>query len=448
MEITLNKKDNLNATLDIKVVEADYRPIYNQKIRDYTKKVQLKGFRPGHVPVSLVEKMHGKGILVEEINQIVSKNINSYIKNNSLDILGDPLPELSSMSKIDWENQTEFQFTYKLGLLPTFDISFLNSDLNIYEISVSDKTIQETITNLRKQFGVYRDTEISETEDIIYAEAIDLGTQQIYKCILPEFRIQETQRSNFLGLTIGKKIIFDLRTTLADDATIAHVMGVDKKVAETLNGDFEITVERISHPDLAELNNEFYKKVFKGQEIDSYEVFEKQVRENVEKNYNIEATNQLYSDLFKYLISSTPIELPSAFLKDWLYASNEGKLTLEQINNEFEAYSNSLKWDLIKNKVAKDFGIQVENEDLLNRAKAGIAAQFGMDFQNLDDEMAKMVNNWADTMLKKDDGKEYRRIFQELYTEKVLETLSLQFNPKPIKVTIEEFAEIARLNKN
>lgn len=442
MEITLEKKDKVNASLKVRLKEDDYKTKYTTKLKEYGKKVQLKGFRPGHVPAGLVEKMYGKSILVDEINSIVSESINGYLKDNQVEILGDPMPNAKDMASIDWDNQKEFDFTYNLGLSPEFSLELSDKVvLEKFVINPTDKSVKETIENLRKQFGTYTDTEVIESEDMIYADATD-AAGKTYKAILPEYRIDEKAKKQFLGAKKGDVIVADIRTVLTEEAAIAHVLGVDKKDTASISGEFSFNITRISHPSNAELAEEFYGKVFRGAEIKTYEDFEAKVKENVSRNYEIESKNALFSDVFEYFTKNTKIELPEDFLKDWLYVVNEGKISKEEIATQFPSFESSLKWDLIKNFVAKQADIKVEHEEVLAKAKNLVAAQFGLADSQLDGEMAKLVDQFANNVLQRDNGKEYRRFFEEAFGEKVLEYIISKIKLKEKSVDPEEFRKM------
>lgn len=447
MEITLEKQDKVNASLKINLNEVDYKNKYEKKLKEYGRKVHLKGFRPGHVPPALIEKMYGKSILVDEINSLLTTSIQDYLKENKIDILGGPLPKTDEQTTIDWENQKDFAFTYKLGLIPEFELADLKSTQLIkYEISITDAIVKETVENLRKQFGKYTDVEEITEEDFIYAEAISKTTGKTYKCILPEDRIEKSSRILFQEKKVGDAVEADLRTILPEDTAIAHVLGIDKNEAAGLEGMFEFKIERISHQELADLDEEFYKKVFRTEESIDYETFENKIIENIQKSYTAESRNAYLNDVYEYILENTQVEIPKDFLKEWLYTVNEGKSTRDSIEDQFPAFEKSLKWDLIKNKVARDASIEVKHEEVLDRAKKMIRAQFGM-MEDASNEMDELVNQLADTYLKRDNGKEYKKIFDESYVEKVLVYLGDMCQSDVQKVDAKTFNDLRNAKK-
>ncbi len=447
MDIHLEKKDNVNASLIINITEIDYSPNYKKKLKEYGKKVQLKGFRAGMVPASLIEKMHGKTILVDEINSLVANGLNNYIKDNKLDILTDPIPEEKSIQSINWDTQKEFKFVYQIGLTPQFDIA-LSEKIKLvnYKISYTDKILKETTQNLRKQFGTYEDATISDVDDIIYADAIDQNGKE-YKAIIPQYRVSEQEKNNFIGLAQGQQFTKDVRATYVDDATIAHIFAIDKKEAAFLNGNITYTITKISHQKLAEINEEFYAKVFRGQEIASFEDFEKKLAENIDKSYEMEARNELFNTFFDYFVNNTTLELPHEFLKQHVYFSNNGKIPKETIENEYPKYEAGLKWDLIKNKIGLSNNIKIDNDEVMNKAMGIVVSQFGLSPYSLTDDMKKILVPMTEEFVKKDEGKEYRRIFDAVFNEKVVDCIASKITLLEEKVDIEKFNEILKSKK-
>lgn len=444
MNLILEKKDAVNATLKINIVESDYSPNYKARLKEYGKKVQLKGFREGMVPLSLVEKMHGKTILVEQINTLISYSINEYLKDNKLEILGDPLPDEKSVQAIDWENQKDFQFEYQLGLAPQFSIE-LSDKIKIvnYKISYTDKILKETTENLRKQFGKYEDAEISIEDDIIYADATDENGKS-YKAIIPQYRVSEAEKANFIGLTLGQTFTKNVRETYDDDATIAHIFAIDKKEAPFLNGNITYTITKISQQKLAEINEEFYAKVFRGQVIVNFADFEAKLAENIDKSYEMEARNALFNEIFDFFTANTAMELPKEFLKKWLLYSNQGKISMAQIEAEFDKFEAGLKWDLIKNKIALSNDIKIDKAEVMDRAMQVVLSQVGIAPTALDENMKNVLMSMTDNYVKKDNGKEYKRLFEQVFTEKVINFIASKIKLVEEKVDIEKFTLIQK----
>ncbi len=205
MDITLEKADETNASLKITLTPADYKPEVDKKLKDYSRKVQLKGFRPGHVPPSLVQKMYGKSILVDEINAMLSKTVTQYIRENKLQVVGDPVPDRTQADEIDWDNQTDFAFSYTLGLASEFDIDFSDlSSVTRYEIQAGEAEVDSTIADLQQRFHTQGHGEEVGDGDTIYGELKQAGTEEdtagfSAKTAFPMNQMAEDAKGQFVG---------------------------------------------------------------------------------------------------------------------------------------------------------------------------------------------------------------------------------------------------------
>ncbi|MFN3403657.1 MAG: trigger factor [Cytophagaceae bacterium] len=441
MEITLEKKDTTNARLKINLQETDYQPKVQEKVKEYSKKVQLKGFRPGKVPTSLINKMYGKSILIEEINHLLSESVTNYIRENKIAIIGEPLPEETS-EKIDWETQKSFQFTYELGLVPDFKYT-LSDKIKIqkYQIVTDDKVINETIDNLRSQFGQMSNPEESAEGDFIYGELKEKDGSFSTKTLIPTNKVQKKKLSHFIGLKKDDNIEFNIEEAFSDVAEIAHVTGLSKEEAAQKKGQFEFTVERISRSAPAELNQEFFDKVFGKDIVKDETEFRNKLTETVRENYERESDNLLSHQIRNLFVKETSIELPDDFLKRWLFVSNNGKFTMEQINKEYDLYLKELKWNLIKNRIAEDNQIKVENEEVVSKTKDMVRQQFG-GLSGMGEEMEETLNKIAENYLQQDKGKNYIRLYEQALNDKILSVIKEKVTLEDKKVSVDEFKQI------
>lgn len=442
MEITLEKQSATNATLKVNLKESDYRPKVAEKVKEYSKKVQLKGFRPGKVPASLVEKMYGKSILVEEINQILSDSITNYIRENKLQIIGEPLPDTQKSDNINWDTQKEFEFNYNLGLVPEFSLDLSpNVKLTKNVIKVEDKVVQETLENLRSQFGQSTNPEVSAEGDFLFGTLKEENGDFEFQSLFPTNKIRKSELSKFVGLKVDDKVTFEIENTFDDAADIAYVTGLSKEEAEKKQGIFSLTVSKINRSEPAELNQEFFDKVFGKDAVKSEEEFMAKLKSTIEENYQRESELLINHQIRKYYVDNTQIDLPADFLKQWLLVSNNGKITQEQIDKEFDLYLKELKWTLIKNKISEDNDIKAENDEIVGKTKEMVKQQFGgMAFgAELEETFDKITDNY----LKQDNGKNYIRMYEQLVNEKVLEAVKTKISISDKSVDVEEFRKIA-----
>lgn len=439
MEISLDKHSANQASVKIKLNEADYQPKVEAKLKDYAKKANIKGFRPGKAPVSMIKKMYGTSVLVDEINDILSSSLNTYLKEQTFKILGDPLPVFEDADKIDWKNQKEFEFEYKIGFVENIDFK-LDDSLNAiaYKVEMSDSELEEAIANLRSQYGKMTNPEVSEENDFIYGDlkSEDGSFEKTFS--LPLSKVEKKSLKKFVGVKKGDVIEMDPSKAITED--LAQTVGVEEDEVSKLSGKFTFTVQNINRTELAEFNQEFFDKLFGPDQVSSEEEMRSKVQEIISDNYNKEAA--VYSDeqLKDKIIASAKIELPEEFLKEWLFKANEGKVTTEQVEKEYPIYAKQLTWTLISNQVAKDNDIKAEHEDVIEKTKEMIREQFassGMGAQ-MEDSMDMFVDNY----LKGNEGQNYMQMLTSVQNDKVLAFAKEKAGVKEETISTDKFKEM------
>ena len=451
MDITLDKSSDTNASLKITLTPADYKPEVDKKLKDYGRKVQLKGFRPGHVPASLVQKMYGKSIMVDEINAMLSRTVSQYIRENKLQVVGDPVPDRELAGAIDWDNQTDFAFSYTLGLASEFDIDF--SDLpsvTQYEIQAGEAEIDTTIADLRQRFHSHSHGEEVADGDTIYGELKQVAAPEganyasaepfSAKTAFPMNQMAEDAKGQFVGAKKGDVVTFVLEAAFPDEKARATATGVKKDEAANLTGEFTFEIDDITRHEPAELNQEFFDKVLGAGAVENEEQLRAKVADIVRGNYTREANQLLRLDIEKTLIDSTPILLPDEFLKNWLLEVNEGKFTPEQIEEQYDDFTKSVKLQLIKNKIADQADIKVEDDEVLAVTRDMVREQFGfMGGEN--EEMNQTIDRIARNYLmdEKNNGQNYSSTYNRVYDDKVIGYAKTQMTIVTQEITVDEF---------
>ncbi|WKV12077.1 trigger factor [Marivirga harenae] len=447
MDITLNKKDNTNASIKIILNEADYQPNVEQKIKEYRKKANIKGFRPGKVPTSYVKKLYGKSILVEEINSMLSKSLTDYIKENDLKILGEPLPNQEDAAKIDWDNQKDFEFEYTLGLVEEFDIP-LNDKFKVekHTIEVTDKVMKETMDNLTKQHGDTESVDESKAEDSLEGKLSTADGEVQEKVVLPIEDAEKKAQKQFVGVKKGDEIKFDIEKTFKSAEAKSRLLGQNETDAQAASGEYILTVSDIKRTKPAEVNQELFDKVFGKDAVKTREEFDKKIKETIAENYDRETENLLNRDLVDNLVEKTKFDLPDDFLKNWLLLSNEGKITQEQIDKEYDLYTKDLRWNLIKNKIAdaNQDDIKVEHADVMDYTKKMIAEQFGA--YGMADQLGENMDSFAQNYLQGENGENYRKVYEEMLNKRVLDFIKEKISIKDKKVDLDGFKKAVDAN--
>lgn len=455
MDITLEKTTDTNASLNITLTPADYKPEVDKKLKDYGKRVQLKGFRAGHVPASIVQKMYGKSILVDEINAMLSRTVSQYIRDNKLQVVGDPVPNRQQAEAIDWDNQTDFAFSYTLGLASEFDIDFADlPSVTQYEIGAGDAEVDSTIAELRQRFHTHAhgeevgetDTIYGELKQLAAPEGTELGSASRFsaKTALPMDKMAEDAKGQFIGRKKGDVVTFVLEQAFPDEKARANATGVKKDEAANLTGEFTFLIDDITRHEPAELNQEFFDKVLGVGVVSDEAGFRAKVAEIIRGNYARESAQLLRLDIEKTILDATPILLPDEFLKNWLLETNEGKFTPEQIDEQYDEFAKSVKLQLIKNKLAEKADIKVDFNEVLDVTRAMVREQFGFAGE-ANEEMNQTIDRIARNYLmdEKNNGQNYNQTFNRVLDDKVIDYAKSQMTIVTQDVTVDEFKAIA-----
>ena len=447
MNITKENIDDLNAVLKIKIEKTDYEDKVETVLKDYRKKATIKGFRPGMVPIGLIKKMYGKAVQIDEINKIVTENIQKYITDEKLEILGDPLPKVDEQDKIDFDTQQDFTFSFELGLTPVFELKLSKKNkVNQYDIIVDEKMRSQYLENYTRRYGGLKKAEQIEERDVVKGriEAIDENGN-----VIPEGpSVEETSlgidiikdgkiKKEFIGKNIHDTIDFDLKKAFPNDTEIAGILHKKKEEVADLGANYRFTVNEISRFYPAELGKELFDKIFGEGVINSEEEFMKKIEEEIVANLKRESDFKLMMDIKNMTMEKTDFQLPEEFLKKWLLRVNE-KSTAEQIEKEFDSFSKDLKWQLIRNKVARDNEVKISEEELQKEAENITRYQFqqyGL-FYTTDEQIA----NYAKETLKRDE--DAKRIADKILDEKVILLIKELVKLEDKSVTTEEFNKL------
>ena len=447
MNIYRENLDALNAEVKIKLDENDYHEKVNKVLHDYQRKMRMNGFRPGKVPMGLIKKMHGKSVLVDEINKILSKSLHDYLSENKIEILGSPLPKEEDAAKIDWDNQKNFEFTYEMGLSPRVDLKLANEKINRYKV-INDNTLTNKYEEyLRKRFGKYEDTETSKEEDVVYGEFIEIDETGAVKegaiagkdaAIVPNTLENEMEKKRFTGIKKGDSFKINPKNISGKPALIASILGIEKNDAEKLTADLQFTVSKISRLKPADLTREFFDLVYGKETVKSEEEFRNKLSTDTSAIIKAESEKKFTNDVIEKTLEKTKLPLPDKFLKKWLIKSSEKPVTPEEINAEYDKFSKSTRWHLIKNQIVRDKEFHVTDNDAINEAKNFVKKQyaqyghFNADDKELEETAKKIIEN----------KEEKRTIVDNLIEEKVLEYLKSIVKIKEEEISYDEFVKL------
>jgi trigger factor len=441
MNITKQDIDSLNAEITISVTPTDYESRVTEGIKKVQRQANMPGFRPGKVPTGLIKKQYGTQILVDEINKLLNDSIYKYIEENKIEILGNPLPK--DQTSVDFNKQTDFEFVYQLGLAPEFKVDLDAKNTFTYKtVKVDDELIEKYLKDIRRNYGKPSSPDVSGEKDIVFVdineldEAGEIKAGGIFKSTSVSFERtkNEATKAKLVGLKKDDKVVVNINDLYETALDKSVSLGIDKELAETTNCNVQLTVKNISRMEDAELNQELFDKIYGEGKVTSEEEFRNKIREELSLMFAADSEKFLRTEVENKLVEKTKLELPDTFLKRWLAVANEKPITEEEIEKDYPNYSKSMQWRLIENKIIKDNSIQVTADEAAEEAKNFIKSEYSRYGQvPTEDDLEKISKE----LLSKE--KEAQRIFENLYSKKVLGLIKEKCTLDTKEVSYDEF---------
>lgn len=444
MEVVREDKGNLSAEITVSIKEKDYAQKVDNALKKYRKQAKMPGFRAGMVPMGMIKKMVGNNILAEEINHLLSHAVQDYIKDNQLDLLGQPLP--IEDDSIDWDNQKDFDFKFELGLAPEVKIDLSDKDkFELYQVKVTDKMVDEELKELAKRYGKMSNAETSAEGDILYGKFEQMDGKSLKEdgivndSVLNISALKDKKdQKKFYGLKSGDSVVFNPRK-LAEDNYVASWLGIDKKKVAEIKSDFRYTVDKINRIEPAEINQEFLDKMYGQGQLKSKDELKDKVREELEKSMQKNAEALFEREIQDHLLKKAKLSLPDEFMKRWLIQANEKPITKEQIEGEYEQYAKGLKWQLIENKLLKDSDVQVSREEMVEYIIGILKGHMGgMPDSAMSDEDLKST---AERIM--ENQKEAEELYEQLLREKIKQFYKQTVKVKEKEIDYDDFVKLA-----
>ncbi len=447
MNVTFEKKDDLNAIISIEVKNEDYQENLTKQFKDYRKKAKIPGFRPGTVPIGMVKQMIGKSVLFEEVNRMTSEALYKHLQDNKIDILGQPMTSTEKPSKTDFDNYGDFTFHFDLGLAPIFDLDISTKDkLTRYEIELDGEEVETEITNLRRQNGKLENMDKSETENdslvLIMTEVdkkgehIDGGVFEQEVTVLPEVVKSKKVKKQLVGLSMNDELKLNPFELFNDnEMVIRQSLGIEEEQVSGLSKTFKATVKEIKKVVPAELNQEFFDLVMGAGAVANEEEFKKKIEENLGSYYVAEAEKQLEAEINALLEEKHQLTLPDEFLKRWLQETKPETYTAENVEEQYSTESVVLRKQLIREKIAEEQNVEVSDEDI-NQTSFAYTAQMLRQY-GLNNPDPSMVQNFE---AKNREDKNYlMRIRDVVVEKKVLDKVKELITVKTKKLNVDKF---------
>jgi trigger factor len=448
MNIEQKNIDELNAVITVKLSPEDYQENFNKSINKYRKEMRVPGFRPGHVPAALVKKKYGPSILAEEVDKLLNEALFNHIQSSKLDILGQPLPA-NTEDKIDWNNPSEMEFSFEIGLAPQFDIQLNGKTKFVFnKIKVDEELVDKQINDFAKRYGKLAPVDKSESTDMIWATftELDANDQKVEggfthsSTVSVEYIENADVQKKLIGLKVDDTLIIDPKSISRGDADMAAMLGIAKDKAAEFKHNVELKVTEIKRLHPADIDQELIDKVYGPGEVEGVDAFRDKIRTELSEMFTKDSDRLFKRDLADTLIENLNLNLPSEFLKKWIVATNKKEVTMEQVESEFDQYALSLKWQLIENKIIKDNDIKVTAEEVINYTKELLAmqyAQYGM-MVPVEEELTAA----AKKVLSNQD--ESTKLYETLYEMKVTAFLKENASIDEKEVSYDDFVKKAQ----
>ena len=450
MNISRENSDELNAVIKLVIEKADYEKEVANKLKEYRQQASIPGFRPGKAPAGLIKKRYGTSVLVEEVNKLLSEKLSSYIFEEKLNLLGEPLPNEEQQKAINWESDETFEFAFDIAMAPEVTVSLdKRSKYKYYNIAVSDEMIDKQVENATSQLGQNVPADVAKDNSTVRGNFVQLDAEgnEVEGGIRPESIVvaidlmkDDEIKNSFVGCKKDDIIIFDPVKAFENRTEVSSMLNISKEEAEVLNSEFRFTVTEILQWEKAEVNEDFFKKLYGDDtEVKTIEDFRKRISEEIAGNLTYSSDHKFALDTRDTLVEKTGVKLPEAFLKRWLIAVNK-ELTVEQVEKEFDFFIKDLQWQLIKDDIAKDNEIKVTEEESEDFAKQMARAQYNQ--YGIYDIPEEQLESFAKVILEKPEEKE--RIYKKLYEDKVIAVVKEKVTIQKKEISQKEFDEMMK----
>ena len=439
MNIVREQREQNTSLIKVTVGEQDYAQEVDKALREYKRKANIPGFRPGMVPMGIIRKMYGKGVLAEQSYRKASNAVFEYLQKENIDYLGDVIPS-EEQGAFDFDNGKEFEFVFEIGEAPEIKLDLSEKDkLTYHKIKIEKKMHDDYRSNFLRRFGRLVDAG-EVTSDEALTVTLDNGEMKVEDAYVGLISMSEEDRKPFLGQKVGYKTKVNINELYRNPAQRAACLQVKESELEGINPEFELEITKIRKFAEPEVNEEFLKMAFPAGNVKSAEEFEQFIDAQIESELRRESDYLFTLEVRDYLVKKADLKMPEAFLKRWLYTINEGKFTMEEIEKDFAQFLKMFTWNYIQKHFIKQDNLSVSKEEAEAEAKALAAAQFAQ--YGMPSAPDDMLAGYAGKILA--DKEQGQKIYEKLYEMKVVEDVKSKITVEEKSVSADEFAKLAQ----
>ena len=442
MKIEQSEIKDLTAVLSITIEPADYQETVQQELKKIRQKAQIPGFRPGMVPLGLVKKMYGKGVLADVLNRLVGENLQKHIEEKDLHVLGDPMPNDELTKNIDLDNEDTFTFAFDIAVAPEFDAKLNGKNkLTYYTINVTDEMVDKQVQSYADRFGEYVEVEDVKEGDVLrglLTEQKEGGIVKENAILNPQYMKEKKQQKLFAKAKKGDIITFNPMKAYGSEVEVSSMLSISKEEATGLESDFTFEIQSITRHEPSKIDGELFAKVYGNDVPKDEKEFRARVKAELEQNMAEDSKYKFGLDAKEAIMKKMEkVALPETFLKNWVLKTDE-KMTAEQLDKEFPAMLEQLKWQLAKDQLMKAYEIKVEKEDVEAYAKEVARMQFMQyGLMHIEDQY---LDNYAQEMLKKED--QLRGIVERVAENKIYEAVKGVAKIEEKTISHEDFGKL------
>lgn len=448
MNISLSNNGTLSGIVKLEIVKADYADQVEKSLRNFRQKANIPGFRKGMVPMSMVKKMYGKHVLIEEVNKLVSENLFKYIRENNVPVLGEPMPNMTEQQPVDFDKQEDFEFYFDVAFVPEVNVELSKNDkLPYYQVTIDDDMLNKQVESYSSHFGSYDKVDEVEAEDLVKGIVVELengapkedGIVMEGAVLMPSYIKDETEKAKFIGAKDNSVIVFNPNKAYEGaDTEISSFLRIAKEEVENHTGDFSFEITEITRHKDAELNQELFDKVFGEGVVTSEEEFKNKIKEALSEQFEPQSNYKFLLDARELLSKKAgDVDVDDALLKRWLLVANE-KNTPESIENDYPHIKEDLKYHFIKESLIKKFELKVENTEIEEFAKRVAKAQFAQ--YGMLSIPEDVLANYAKDMIKNKET--LQNIVDRAMEEKLAACIKEQVKPEIKEVSADEFNKL------
>ena len=439
MKIVREQREELTSLVKVTIEEADYREAVDKELRNYRRKANIPGFRPGMVPMGVIKKMYGKGVVAEVSYRTASNAVFEYLQKEGIDYVGDIIPS-EEQGDFDFENGVDFEFAFEFGEAPAVNLELSDKDEVVYNsIAVEEKMHNDYRANYLRTFGRLVDAE-EVTSDEALSVTLDNGEINVADAYVGLVSMSDEERKPFIGQKVGFKTKVNINELYTNPAQRAAILQMKENELEGVNPEFELEITKIRKFAEPEMNEEFFKMAFPKGDVKDEAGLDQFIDERIKMELSRESDYMFTLQVRDYLLKKADLKMPVAFLKRWLYTINEGKFSMEDIEKDFDQFLKMFTWNYIQKNIIKQENISVSEEEALAGAKDMAQTQFAQ--YGMASVPEEMLADYAKKILQ--DKEQGRQIYEKLYEEKVVAAVKAKISVKENEVSSEKFAELAK----